>query len=145
MGITANDGTRNIQISSWNIHGYNSRNIGRKLSDPDFLEEIKNDTVVGIVETHIHAAILHELCIPGFQLLSHKNKPVNKKSKTSPGGMAFFIRESVSKLITNVGNNNDETMWLKIKKERSGEHEDIYIGLVYFNPSKSSKISEKKL
>ena len=74
------------------------------------MDEIKNDSVVGIVETHIHTAILHELCIPGFQLISHKNKPVNKKSNTSPGGMAFFIGESVSKLVSEVGNNNDDTV-----------------------------------
>ena len=62
-----------INISFWNIHGFNSRLIGSKLKDTDFLKEIRNSHIVGLVETHIHDDITDLLAIPGFKLFSHKN------------------------------------------------------------------------
>ena len=84
------------------------------------------------METHTHDAIINNLCIPGFKLLSHKNRPVNRKSNTSSGGMAFFIRESLASLVSEYRDKNDDSIWIKIKKEKSGEHEDTFIGLVLY-------------
>ena len=125
---------REIKISSWNIHGYKSKYIGNKLNDSDFLKEIKDDVIVGLVETHMHDDIVENLCIPGFELLSFKNRPLNKNSKTSSGGVAFFVKDSVSRFITKVDNDNKDSLWLKLKKDQLGVHEDIFIGLIYISP-----------
>ena len=37
---------KGIEISSWNIHGHNSKNIGNKVQDPDFLLEIEISQIV---------------------------------------------------------------------------------------------------
>ena len=37
-----------LKISSWNVNGYKSKNIGNKCLDGDFLEEIKNDSFGGV-------------------------------------------------------------------------------------------------
>ena len=77
------------------------------------------------METHLHDAIINNLCIPGYKLFLHKSRPVNRKSNTSSGRMAFFIKESILILVSDYGNKNDDSMWIKIKKEKSGEHEDL--------------------
>ena len=35
-------------------------------------------------------------------------------------------------------NENDDSLWIKIKKELTGEREDIFIGTVYLSPYKSN-------
>ena len=49
----------------------------------------------------------------------------------------------MSSLVSEVEIKNEDSIWLKIKKEKSGEHEDIFIGLLYISPSKNSKANEK--
>ena len=131
-----------LKISSWNINGYNSRNIGNKLLDKDFLDEIKHDGLVGIVETHIYDEILDALSIPGFKLLTHKNRAFNKRSKKGDGGIAVFIKEELTKYVIPQMNENPDSVWVKIKKEISGEDDDIFIGTFYLVPTKSKNEDE---
>ena len=134
-----------LKISSWNINGYKSKNIGNKLLDRDFLDEIKHDALVGLVETHIYDEISDALSIPGFNLLTHKNRAFNKGSKKGDGGIAIFIKEKFSKHIVPQKNENPESVWVKIKKEFSGENDDIFIGTVYLAPYKSKSEDAKKM
>ena len=137
MGYSKQLVSVSMQISSWNLNGYNSRTIGNKLTDEDFLNEIKNDAIVSLVETHIHSEISDKLCIPGFKLITAKNRPINLKSHKGSGGIALFARNSFSHYVIPVKNENDDSVWIKIKKEETGEKEDIYIGTVYLSPYKS--------
>ena len=107
------------------------------------MKEIQDDVIIGLVETHAYDGMLENLCIPGFELFSYKNRPLNRKSKTSSGGLAFFIKESVKCLVSKAGNMNDDTLWLKFKGEDSGKDEDIFIGLVYISPSNSKNAKKK--
>ena len=92
MGTNVDKKSLSVKISSWNINGYNSKSIGNKLLDPDFLNEIQDDGIVGVVETHMHDKILEKLSIPGFKLLHAKNRSISKNSKKGYGGLAVFIR-----------------------------------------------------
>ena len=80
MGQPRQVSSVSMKISVWNLNGYKSRIIGNKLSDEDFLNEIKNDAIVSIVETHIHSETTEKLCIPGFKLITEKNRLVNTRS-----------------------------------------------------------------
>ena len=82
--------------------------------------------------------------IPGFHRLGVKNQQKNLKSNTAPKGIAVFVREDVKNLFTLVPINNEDAIWVKLKKEISGEARDIYIGTCYFNPSKG-KDSDRKI
>ena len=106
-----------LKISSWNLNGYKSKRIGEKFLDQDFLNEIKNDGLVGIVETKVYDEIKDVLSIPGFVLLSYKNRPFNKKSKRGDGGIAVFIKENLCKYIVTQKSDNPNSVWVKIKKE----------------------------
>ena len=55
-----------IQISAWNLNGVKSRIIGDKVSSPSFLDEIKNDDIVALVETHNNDKN-DTLSIPGYK------------------------------------------------------------------------------
>ena len=107
--------------------------IGNKFTDEDFLNEIKNDAIVSLVETHMHSEI------------SAKKRPINLKSHKGSGGIALFVRDSFSHYVVPVKNENDDSVWMKIKKEITGEKADIYIGSVYLSPYKSKDENVKKI
>ena len=132
-----------LKFCSWNIHGYNSRELGNKFNDKEFLKTFVDVDFVGITETHIHDEILDNMNISGFRLLSAKNRAKNLKSHTASGGIAVFVKESLCKLFTVVNIENEDAIWVKIKKEISGEERDIYIATCYFSPSKGKGSSRE--
>ena len=125
-----------LKFCSWNIHGYNSRDLGNKFSVEEFLNIFNEIDFVGITETHIHDEILENMNIPGFKRLSVKNRRKKLKSHTASGGIAVFVKEDLCKLFTVVNIENEDAIWVKIKKETSGEEGDIFIATCYFSPSK---------
>ena len=125
---------KTLEFCSWNIHGYKSRQIGAKLLDQDFLKIIGNVDSLGITETHGHDEILEELNIPGFIRISYKNRKKNLKSGTSSGGIAIFTKVHTSKMFSVMKTDNQDSIWVKLKKELSGEENDIYIGTYYISP-----------
>ena len=131
----------------WNIHGYKSRQIGNKLHSDDFLNIIKDQDFIGLTETHIHDEILEDLSIPGFIRLCYRNMKKNQKSHTAPGGIAVFVKEHLFNLFSHVYSDNEDTIWVKIKKEVSKGDHDIYVGTHYVSPTsvdgnKTAKLME---
>ena len=134
-----------IQLSSWNIHGIKSKLLGNKLSDRDFLKEIINDDILSIVETHVHNGNEEELNIPGFHCIKHKSRFKHKNSNKGSGGLAVFIKPSLLKYVLPINNTNENSIWIKIKKEIFGWTNDIFIGTVYLPPRKNSNDNSKKI
>ena len=132
-----------IQISSWNINGFRSRILGDKLSDPSFLNEVKNDDVVALVETH-NRDKNDTLSIPGFHRIKVKNRETNTKSNKNYGGIAYFAKTRIAKFVTPINNDNKDTLWIKIKKDILDKKHDIYVGTVYLPPHKNNQDSSKK-
>jgi hypothetical protein len=135
MKSVSSNSIDNFKISFWNLHGYKSQIIGNKLADTDFLCEIQISHVVGLAETHIHDEILEDLIIPGYKLVSYKNGKKNLKSHTAPGGLAIFIKENITKYFSEIKTDDENTIWLKMKKELVGGEEDIFLGTSYLSPS----------
>ena len=133
---------KTLKFCSWNIHGYKSRQIGIKLLDQEFLNVIKDVDFLGLTETHIHEETEH-LNIPGFIRISYKNREKKLKSGTSSGGIAVFVREHITKLFSVMKVENQDSIWLKLKKELSGEANDIYIGTYYISPLKGKENLDK--
>ena len=128
-----------LKFSAWNIHGYNSRDIGNKFHDEEFQNIFNNDDFVGLTETHVHDEILDKMNIPGFHRLKVKNRPKNLKSNTAPKGIAVFVKESIKELFSVVNIENEDAIWVKVCKELSGEEKDLFIGTCYFSPSKGGE------
>ena len=133
-----------MKICAWNINGHNSRTIGKKFLDHDFLNTIADIDLLCLTETHIHCGTLEHLSVPGFQLLGYKNSKKNKKSNTAPGGIAIFSKDNVKNLFTILNRDNDDVVWLKLKKKELGISQDILLVTCYLSPSpekNSSRIS----
>ena len=117
---------KTLEFCSWNIHGYQSRQIGPKFRDAEFLHIVKNVDFLGLTETHIHNEILEELNIPGFTRISYKNREKKLKSGTSPGGIAVFAKAHIAKMFSVIKTDNQDSIWVKLKKELSGEEDDFF-------------------
>ena len=122
---------RKLKFCSWNIHGYKSRQSGIKLKDPNFLSIVEDADVVSRTETHIHDEILGNLSIPGFILRSYKNRQKNVKSGTAAGGIAVFVKQHVSNLISVVKGGNDDIIWIKIEGGKVGSQNDISCHMLF--------------
>ena len=134
-----------LNFCTWNIHGHKSRQLGNKLHNVDFLNVLKDQDFVSLTETHIHDAILENLSIPGYKRVEYKNRKKNLKSNTAAGGIAVFVKNHISKLFTPVHTDDDNTIWVKIKKEGINSNCDIYIGTHYMSPSVTAEKRTTKL
>ena len=126
----------NLNLTYWNIQGIKSKILGNKLGDPDFLAEVQNSDVIGLAETHIHEEILDELSIPGFVPLNFKNRPKNVKSNISSGGIAIFAKEHLQTVLQPIYTKNQDIIWIKLGKQSAALARDVYLGTIYFSPSK---------
>ena len=123
-----------LDLAFWNIHGKTSKLIGDKFMDAEFLSIINTSQIIGLVELHTESTPI----IPGFKLIKQKiQKKVHKGPKIA-GGLAVFVKYEIDHMVKLVNNNNDDSIWIKIKKEETGEKEDIYIGTVYLSPLKKT-------
>ena len=134
-----------LKISCWNIQGYKSHILGNKLNDPDFLSEINDSDVVGILETHIYNEILEKLDIAGFTRLTYKNRKKFKKENKSSVGIALFIKHKIVKLLDPFKTKNEDIIWLKLKKQYHGNPNDIYLGSVYLSEENGSQSILEKI
>ena len=78
---------------------------------------------IALTETHIHTEVMGKMNIPDFHLLGYKNQLKNKKSNTAPKGIAVFVRETLKDMFSlEKSVNNDDAIWVKLKKENSLIH-----------------------
>ena len=113
--------------------------MDNKLTDSSFLKEIENDDLISLVETH-NNDINANLSIPG----SKRVKVKNRQSKKSGGGLAYFAKEKIFESIVPITTTNDDTLWIKLKKDVFDGKNDIYIGAVYLPPYKNNNDNSKK-
>ena len=113
---------KKMDFLSWNIHGYRSQLIGNKLLDIEFIRMLEDIDFLGLTATYIYIydEILDNLNVPGFQRLSFKTRKRNAKSGTAAGGIAVFVKENVSKLFQEIKCDNQDAIWVKMKKEATG-------------------------
>ena len=80
----------------------------------DFLREIQDYDIIGLAETHVYTAVINDFAIPGYELINYINCERNPKSHTSPGGLALFCKEKISKYIIPLKSDNKDVIWTKI-------------------------------
>ena len=132
-----------LKFCAWNIHGYNSRQIGNKFEDNEFLDCFKNADFIGLTETHIHNEVLDKMNIAGFSRLVVKNQSKNVKSNTASKGIAVFVKEEIKDIFHPVPMDNEDVIWVRINKEDTGRKRDIYIATCYLNPSQAKGTDRK--
>ena len=115
-----------LNISYWNIHGSNSKAIGNKLADPNFLKIISRNHIVGLAELHTN----DKISLPGYKLVKQKIRTKKHKGPKIAGGLALFVKHEIDYLVQLIPNDNEDSIWIKIKKEVSA-NQKIFILVVF--------------
>ena len=121
-----------LKLTFWNIHGHKSKLVGDKLSDNEFLNTFRDDHIVGLVELHTDVTP----SIQGFKLIKQKIRKKLHKGPKIAGGLAVFAKLEFAQMVKPVHNDNDDSIWVKLNKEDTGESKDIYIGTLYLSPGR---------
>ena len=132
-----------LDLLFWNIHGKNSKLIGDKFLEREFLEVCSRCDILAIAELHSDKSA-H---VNGFKLIKQKiRKKVHKGPKIS-GGLAVFAKIIISHMVNYVKNTHEDSIWVRIRKEVFGGGRDIYIGTSYISPAKTmdKNVSLEKL
>ena len=139
--LTIIDGMEHLNFTFWNIHGYTSKIIGNKFFDDEFLGTFGQDHIVALAELHMDSAP----SIPGFTLIPQKiRKKIHKGPKIS-GGLALFAKTEYAHLVKLVQNKNEDSIWVKLRKEDTGDPSDIYLGTIYLSPSRNENSNRESL
>ena len=128
-----------LTVCYWNIHGWRSKIVGNKLVDPEFLQKISKFDIVSLAELHCE----NEVSLPGYKNIKQKIRDKKYEGPKIAGGIGVFVREKYVEMVELMPNSNPDSIWIKIKKGKSGELEDIYIGSYYVSPE--GKNSKRKI
>lgn len=96
---------------------YNSFLIDNKFDNREIFEDV--DFVV-VTKTNI-------MNIPGFNCLHTKYQLKNFKSNKASKGIAFFVKENIKEWYSLIQINNEDVIWVKIKKDNIGEEKVLFI------------------
>ena len=137
-------GRSTCNVLFWNVHGQVSKTMGNKFIDDQFLNLCKNFDVLGLVELHTSS----KPSIKGFKLIKDKIRQKIHKGPKISGGIAVFAKKEIAHMIKYVPNTNEDSIWVKLSKEITGEIEDVYIGTCYISPAprntQSSETNDKQ-
>ena len=130
-----------VSLLFWNIHGQVTKSVGNKFADVDFLNVCKNFDILGIAELHTTS----KPSIKGFKLIKDKiRKKIHKGPKIS-GGIAVFVKKEIEHLVKLVPSDHEDSIWIKLPKEGTGEDDDIFIGTCYASPpSKNNRVKSSE-
>ena len=102
-----------LKFCYWNIHGWNSKIIGNKLIDKEFLEKVSKYDIVALAELHCE----NELSLPGFTNIKQKIREKKHKGPKIAGGIGIYVKEKYLNIIELMPNKNPDSIWIKIRKE----------------------------
>ena len=115
-----------ISIAAWNICG-----IQNKISDPDFLYELKSHDIVILGETFAKSDSLH---VEGFKCKNIFYSKKHKKAKRHSGGVSVLIKDSISNFVTPIRTTGEHFIWLKISQQLTGYPMDMFCCCAYIPP-----------
>ena len=92
--------------------------------------QISSCDIVALFELHSDK----ELSLPGFVSKKQKIRKILHKGPKIAGGIGIFVKEEFKDLAQLVSNENQDSIWIKIRKELCNEPEDIFIGSFYMSP-----------
>ena len=132
-------------MACWNIDGLYQRvdNIRIcKLEDPFVINLINSYDIFCMTETHCNSTDCPIL--PGYKVYLN-NRPKQKNAWRASGGIACFVKESISKGVKFIETmKHSEICWLKLTKGFFHLLNDMYICIVYMSPHNSSFTSRRE-
>ena len=127
------------------MHGQVTNTVGNKFTDVEFLNVCKNFDILGLAELHTNT----KPSIKGYKLIKNKIRTKLHKGPKISGGIAVFAKKEISHMVRLVPSDSEDSIWIKLAKEATGELKDIYVGTCYVSPPnrntrKSSEITCEK-
>jgi hypothetical protein len=116
-----------FKVGFWNEKGLRS-----KVCSKDFSDVLWNHEIFGIAESWAGLEVYE---INGFISFSKGRTKVTKFGR-NPGGLVVYIREGISKQVTEIATNMKEILWVGVSKKRNSKVE-ICIGFIYNAPQSS--------
>ena len=82
------------------------------------------------------------ISLPGFDFISQPRKqPFYRKS----GGIAVFVKKSISKYINSIESQSDYILWLSFDKRLTGTDESLVLETSYIPPTQSRFFNEEEI
>ena len=106
--------------------------------DSEFLKKNSDCDIVTLAELHCD----EELSLPGFVSLKQKIRKKLHKGPKIAGGIGIFVKEAYQHLVQVIPNDNQDSIWLRIKKEACDEPEDIFLGSFYISPEEKKPLAQ---
>ena len=116
-----------LKIIYWNIHGINSRSIGVKSKNPEFLKIVSHYDIVCLSELHSDKAV----SLPGFVTKKQKFRKKLHKGPKIGGGIAVYIKNNLVKNFHLLANNSNDSIWLTTKPSTG---KPTRLGFFYCSP-----------
>ena len=95
-----------FSILFWNIHGQNSKLVGNKFSEKEFLRICENYDLLGLAELHTESFAQ----ISGFKLIKQKIRKKAHKGPKISGGLAVFAKQNISHMVKPVINYHEDSI-----------------------------------
>ena len=111
-----------LKVGYWNIHGHTSKIVGNKLNDPEFIEVVSKNDIIGLGEIHSES----EVSIPGFVSLKQKIRDKKTKGPKIAGGIGVFVKEEILNSVSVAENKNIDSIWVRIRNGKEKKN-DIYL------------------
>ena len=118
-----------LKFCSWNIEG-----VTKKISDKNFIRDIKDYDFVTLVETWLPHDLSLE--VDGFYSFS-KSRNKNAKAKRFSGGISLLVKSDLRKGIKILNSSHEEFLWWKVDKNFFKLEDDIYVCSMYLPPQSS--------
>lgn len=124
-----------LKLCHWNIEGINSKYLGSKIEDPSVYKEIKNFDIIGLTETH--ALTPNSISLEGYTSFQ-SNRKKHPRAKKGCGGIAVLIKNEIRNGVKLISSKSTDIIWLKLLKSYSNLPKDLFIGVVYISPQRST-------
>ena len=115
-----------LSFGSWNVGG-----IKPKVTDPEFLEQLKPHDIFICGETFSDDDALH---IQGFKCKNIFQSKKHKKAKRNSGGVSVLTRTNIANFVTPIKTTAEHFIWMKISKQLTGYPKDTYCCCSYIPP-----------
>ena len=103
--------------------------LKRRLEYAEFLEEISQFDILGVLETNLDC--FDRIEIPDFTFI-FKHRENNSARKC--GGIGIFIRKTIAKHVRNIKSDAEYVQWVALSKSMFSIEEDVVLGIVYIPP-----------
>jgi exonuclease III len=122
-----------LSFSAWNINGLKHNIIGNKLTNGDFIQNIKDHDLIFLTETWSKETN----SIPGFNAISTITAtPRSNRSCRLSGGISVLFKKELETFLS-IEKQTKNFLWCRIDRTILNQTKDLFVCGVYIPPEMS--------